>query len=156
MPQSSKTGSSLSDCLMSYPDNSFGSKSYLSTVIPSVYSTAPADWAPDGLMSYPGHSLVGEFYLSVEIPSVYSTVPGHSLVGGGHLTRLQRFRRCILQFQQTGPPGHSLLVVVVGGVLPLCRDSVGVFYRRNLCRRVRCPPPTNECPGTVEYTAPTD
>ena len=64
------------------------------------------------------------------------------------LTSLQRCSRRILQPQPTGPPGHSLgefypsadmqsvystgpsrlgHKTLVGGVLPLCRDSVGVF-----------------------------
>ena len=42
---------------------------------------------------------------------------------GGCLTPLQRYSRCILQPQATWP-----LVQWVGGVLPLCRDIVGVFY----------------------------
>ena len=48
IPQScSITGTSPSDCLVSYPGNSFGCMcvSYPSAEIQSVYSTAPADWA---------------------------------------------------------------------------------------------------------------
>ena len=42
--QSSITGALLSDCLMSYSGHSL-EESYLSTVMQSVYSTAPDDWA---------------------------------------------------------------------------------------------------------------
>ena len=48
IPQSSSiTGTSSSDCLVSYPGHSFGSGggSYPSAEVQSVYSTAPADWA---------------------------------------------------------------------------------------------------------------
>ena len=48
---SSITGTSPSDCLMSYHGHSLG-ESYLSAEKLSVYSTAPADWATR-------HSLVG-------------------------------------------------------------------------------------------------
>ena len=41
---SSITGTSPSDCFESYPGHSWGRGSYSSTEIPSVYSTAPADW----------------------------------------------------------------------------------------------------------------
>ena len=45
IPQSSSiTGASPSDCLLSYPEHSFG-ESYPSAEMQSVYSTAPADWA---------------------------------------------------------------------------------------------------------------
>ena len=43
-----------------------------------------------------------------------------TLVGGGGLTLLQRCSRCILQPQPARP--------LVEGVLPFCRDAVGVFY----------------------------
>ena len=44
IPQSSCiTGASPSDYLLSYPGHSFG-KSYPSTEMHSVYSSAPADW----------------------------------------------------------------------------------------------------------------
>ena len=46
IPQSSSiTGSSPSDCLVSYPGHSLGWGSYTSAEKQSVYSTAPADWA---------------------------------------------------------------------------------------------------------------
>ena len=66
----------------------------------------------------------------------------------GSLTPLQRCSRCILQSQPIGPTRHSLgesypsaemqsvysavsadwaNTTLVGGVLPLCRDAVGVF-----------------------------
>ena len=44
IPQSSKTGASLSDGLMAYPGCSLG-ESYPSAEIQLVYSTAPANWA---------------------------------------------------------------------------------------------------------------
>ena len=43
-PQSSKTGASPLECLMSYPVHSL-EESYLITEMQSVYSTAAADWA---------------------------------------------------------------------------------------------------------------
>ena len=43
--QNSRTGSSLSDCLMPYPGNLFRKSLSLSAEIQSVYSSALADWA---------------------------------------------------------------------------------------------------------------
>ena len=43
LQSSSITGTSPSDCLVSYPGHSFG-VSYPSSEVLSVYSTAPADW----------------------------------------------------------------------------------------------------------------
>ena len=67
-----------------------------------------------------------ESYPSGEKQSVYSTAPAdwatRTLVGRG-LTPLERSSQCILQPQPTGPPGHSL-----GGVLPIWREAVSVFY----------------------------
>ena len=46
IPQSSSsTGTSPSDSLMSYPGHSLCGGSYSNAEMPSVYSTAPADWA---------------------------------------------------------------------------------------------------------------
>ena len=45
LQSSSITGTSPSDCLVSYPGQSLGVESYLSAEVQSVYSTAPADWA---------------------------------------------------------------------------------------------------------------
>ena len=46
IPQSSSiTGTSPSDCLVSYPGHSLGGESYPSAEKQSVYSTAPVDWA---------------------------------------------------------------------------------------------------------------
>ena len=46
IPQNSSiTGASPLDCLMSYPGHSLEEKSYPSAEKQSVYSTAPADWA---------------------------------------------------------------------------------------------------------------
>ena len=42
---SSITGTSPSDCLVSYPEHSLGGGSYPSAEVHSVYFTAPADWA---------------------------------------------------------------------------------------------------------------
>ena len=39
------TGTSPSDCLVSYPGHTLGWGSYPSVEVQSVYSTAPADWA---------------------------------------------------------------------------------------------------------------
>ena len=44
IPQSSKTETSPTDCLVSYPEQSLVEGSYLSAEMQSVYSTAPADW----------------------------------------------------------------------------------------------------------------
>ena len=67
IPQSpSITGTSPSDCLVSYPEYSFVG-SYPSAEKQSVYSGQS-----DCLVSYPGHSLEGS-YLSAEKQSVYST-----------------------------------------------------------------------------------
>ena len=67
IPQSSSiTGTSPSDCLVSYQGHSLG-ESYPSAEVQSVYSTAPANWTT-------GHSL-GESYPSAEVQSVYSTAP---------------------------------------------------------------------------------
>ena len=68
IPQSSSiTGTSPSDCLVSYPGHSLGRGSYPSAEMQSVYSTVPAGWAT-------GHSL-GESYSSAEVQSIYSTAP---------------------------------------------------------------------------------
>ena len=59
-------------------------------------------------------------YSSVEMQSVYSTAPADWATRWRSLTFLQRCSRCILQLQPTGQ--------LVGGVLPFCRDAVGVYY----------------------------
>ena len=46
-------------------------------------------------------------------------------LGWGCLTLLQRCSRCILHTQPTGP---VILRTLIGGILSLCRDAVGVFY----------------------------
>ena len=52
IPQSSsKTGTSPSDCLVSYPGHSWGG-SYPSAEKQSMYSTAPADWAQRKKVDY--------------------------------------------------------------------------------------------------------
>ena len=45
VPQSSTAGASPLDCLMSYSGHSLVGKSYPTTEMQSVYSTAPANWA---------------------------------------------------------------------------------------------------------------
>ena len=86
IPQSSSiTGTSSSDCLVSYPGHSLGG-SYPSAEVHSVYSKAPANWA-----SKAGASPLACLLL----------YPGHLLWGGG-LTSLQRYNRCILQLWLTG------------------------------------------------------
>ena len=46
IPQSlSITGTSPSDCLVSYPGHSLVGRSYTSAEMQSMYSTVPADWA---------------------------------------------------------------------------------------------------------------
>ena len=70
-------------------------------------------------MSYPGH-LLGESYPFAEIQSVYSTASANWATRWGHLIPLLRCSWCILQPQPTGP--------LVGSVLPICWDAVGVFY----------------------------
>ena len=90
IPQSSSiTGTSPSNCLVSYPGHSFG-ESYPSAEKQLVYSTAPADWAK---------------IVSCPIQDTH----------WGNLTPLHRSSWCILQPQLTGQrlfcviyPGHSL------------------------------------------------
>ena len=66
-------------------------------------------------------------YPYAEIQSVYSTAPAirakrHSLRGKS-LTHMPRYSRCIQQPQQSGPKDTHC----GGRVLPICRDTVGVF-----------------------------
>ena len=58
------TGASPSECLVSYPEHSFGEFS-ISAEMQSVYFTVPANWATGPLL--------GETYSSAEMHSVYST-----------------------------------------------------------------------------------
>ena len=63
----------------------------------------------------------GWSYSSAEMQSVYSTAPANwTLIGGDGLIPLQRCSRCI---QHPQPIELSL----VGMVLFLCRDAVGIF-----------------------------
>ena len=73
IPHSSRTWASLSDCLMSYPEHSFGVLSLCRDAVDVFYSFGRLSW--DGLVSYPGHSLmrVGASYPSAEMQSMYST-----------------------------------------------------------------------------------
>ena len=114
-PQSSCiTGASPSDCFCYIWDTLWRSLTPLQRSSWCFLLPQPAG---------PGYSL-GELYLSAEKQSVYSTAPanwdtGYSL---GEYTHPERSSRCILQSQPTGPKTHF------GGVLPLRRDTVGVFY----------------------------
>ena len=106
-------------------------ESYPSAKMQSVYSTAQADWTH-----------VGEFLLLCRdaVDVFYS--PSRLDPRWGSLTPLQRCSRCILQPKPTGPTlGNSYSSAEmqsmyftaqadwthVGGVLPLCKDAVGVF-----------------------------
>ena len=107
-----------------------------------VYSTRPSMTLVVGVLPFcwdavcefyrrirlgqPGHSL-GESYLSAEMQSVNSTGVFDWAIQDtrwGSLTFLLRCNLRILQAYSTGPSR-----TLVGGVLPFCRDSVGVFYR---------------------------
>ena len=104
-------------CLVSYLGHSLVG-SYPSAEVESVHFTAPAYWA-SCLVSYPGHSL-GESYPSAVMQSVYSTAPANWATHWRSFTPLQSCSRCILQPQTTRP--------LVGWVVLLCRDAIGVFY----------------------------
>ena len=125
---------SPSDCLVSYPGHMFG-ESYASVEMQSVYSVAPADWTTllGGVLPLCWYA-VGLFCC----PSWLDHTPW------GSLTPLLRCSRCLLLPQPIGP--HSLgesypsaemqsvftvapadWAALLGGVLPLCRDSVGIF-----------------------------
>ena len=106
----------------------------------TVYSTAPTDWANLRLFSvvYPGHSLgvlplcrdaVGVFYCSGRLGLRLFSVISRTLIGGFiHSAEMQTVYSTAptdwanLRLFSVVYPGHSL------GVLPLCRDAVGVFY----------------------------
>ena len=45
IPQSSRTGASPSDDLVSYPECSLGKRSYISAEVQSAFSAAPVKWA---------------------------------------------------------------------------------------------------------------
>ena len=63
IPQSSSiTGTSPSDCLVSYPGHLLGEGSYLSAEVQLVYSTAPANWAKNSLEKSL-HSIIDSDYL---------------------------------------------------------------------------------------------
>ena len=110
IPQSSSiTGAISSDCLVSYLGNLYGKVLLLRRDAVGVF------YSPSRL----GFSF-GESYISAEMQSVYSTALADWTTRWGSLTPLQRCSRCILPPQPTG--------LLVGGVLLLCRDAVGVFY----------------------------
>ena len=96
---------------MSYTGCSFG----WAGVLPFCRDAIGVFYSPSQL----GHSS-GESYHSAEMWSVYCTAPDEWATRWGSLTTLQRCNQCIVQPHPTGP--------LVGGVLPLCRDVIGVFY----------------------------
>ena len=126
----------------------------------SVYSTAPTNWAdswvgctplqrcsqcilqpqPTGLILgwvvppcrdavsvfYSPNQLgwfLGGLYPPAEMQSVYSTAPTNWADSWVGCTPLQRCSQCILQPQPTG--------LILGWVVPHCRDAVSVFYSPN-------------------------
>ena len=66
-----------------------------------------------------GHSL-GKYCSSAEMQSEYTTAPADLATHWGSIAPLQRCSRSILQPQPTWP--------LIGEVLLLCRDAVGVYY----------------------------
>ena len=103
-----------------------GRASYPSAEMQSVYSTAPGDWATGILVGARGAS-----YPSAEMQSVYSTAPGDL---GHRNTRWcggASYPSAEMQSVYSTAPGDwatGILVGAGGGVLPLYRDAVGVFY----------------------------
>ena len=118
-------------------------ESYSSAEMQSVYSTAPADWVIKTLLG-------GVLLLCRDAVGVFCILSrlGHQDTSWGSLTPLQRCSRCILQPQPTGSSRHFLgesyssaemqsvystapadwvIKTLLGGVLLLCRDAVGVF-----------------------------
>ena len=90
--------------------------SYSSAEVQSVYFTAPVDWPT-------GHTLE-KSYPSGEMQSVYCTAPtdwatGHSLGESYPSGEMQSVYPTAPADWTTGN---------CWGVLPLCRDAVGVFY----------------------------
>ena len=87
--------------------------------IPQSYSF-PGAWSWDCSASYTG-PILGESYPSAEMQSVYSAIQvDWAITRWVSLTPLQRCNRCILRPKSTRPS-------LVGWVLTLCRDAVGVF-----------------------------
>ena len=117
--QSSKTGTSLSDCLVSYPGHLF---SYASSKMLSVYSTAPTDWVTEHSFGDGLTSLQRCSRCILQPQPTEMSYPGHLL---REILPLCRDAVCILQPQptETSYPGHLLREI-----LPLYRDAVGVFY----------------------------
>ena len=105
---SSITGTSPSDCLVSYLGHSLGSVLHFCREAVGVF------YSPSWL----SHSLGVPTSLQRCSRCILQPQPTRLHVGGP--TPLQRCSRCILQSQLTEQ--------LVGGVLPLCRDAVGVFY----------------------------
>ena len=84
----------------------------LSTVtIPG--QTGPRSDGNEGVLRIPQ----GSSFIEASPSDCFVSYPGHSL---GCLTPQQRNSRYILQLQPTGP--------LIGGILPLCRDTVNDFY----------------------------
>ena len=143
IPQSSSiTGTSSSDCLVSYPGHLFG-ESYPSAELQSVYSAVPADWwsltplqrcSRYILQHQPTGLPLVESYPSAELQSVYSAAPAD----WWSLTPLQSYSQCILQHQPTGfPLVESYSPAELQSVYSAtpadwcvslhCRDAVGVL-----------------------------
>ena len=99
-----------------------GLRTLLERVLPLCRDAVGVFYSPSQLASE--HSL-GESYRSAEMLLVYFGTPVNwpQNIRWTSLTALQKCTWCILQPQSTG------LRTLVGRVLPLCRDAVGVFYR---------------------------
>ena len=151
IPQSSSiTGTSPSDCLVSYAGHSLR-KSCLTAEVQSVYSTVPADRDPWTLVV---GGVVLPFCREAIAVHYCPSQLGHqdTCCGSGGLTLLPRSSCCILQPQPTWTPGHlwevesypsaekqslystvpadldTRTLVVGGGVLHFRREAVAVFY----------------------------
>ena len=131
IPQSSRSkGASPSDCFVSYPRNSFR-ESYPSAEMQWVYSTAPVDWSRfSWCILQP--QLTGPqdtcWWSLTPLQRCIRCILQPQVTGPpdtcwGSLTPLQRCSQCILQPQLTGPQDTCW----GEGVLPLCRDVLGVF-----------------------------
>ena len=140
-----------SRCILQYqptgqPGHSF-EESYPAAEIQSVYSAVPTDWTTRTLIwgVLPRcRDTVGVFCSTNRLDNQDTHLRS--------LTPLQRYSRCILQYQPTGQPGHSFeesypaaeiqpvysavptdwtTRTLIWGVLPRCRDTAGVFCSTN-------------------------
>ena len=145
IPQSSSiTGSSSSDCLVSYPGHSFR-ESYLSAEVQLVYSSGSAEWATQthvwgGLTPLqicsrcilqpkptgpPGYSLrwgLPPCRPAVDVFYSLSRLDYQDTRWGGVYSSAE------MQSVYSTAPADWATIILVGG-LPLCRSSVGVFFR---------------------------